>query len=200
MGSGEKLAPLGNLDALRISVFPAASISPACFLRSARWMQSKGDVPIWGNARDSRRPRSATPRKNRNAGLDFRIGAAPSPPSPQLIDSRTLFAPLAAGGELEILNRRWHSYLPNERVGHMSIFHEAAILDDSIYIVGKNLYYLWIWEVDENFNITRTFWAKPGENFIVMDFLPFKEDGRLKFAFVRINPDTEVKISVFTPK
>ena len=102
--------------------------------------------------------------------------------------------------KLEILNRRWHSYLPNERVGHMSIFHEAAILDDSIYIVGKNLYYLWIWEVDENFNITRTFWAKPGENFIVMDFLPFKEDGRLKFAFVRINPDTEVKISVFTPK
>jgi len=102
--------------------------------------------------------------------------------------------------KLEILNRRWNFYLPNERVGHMPIFHEAAILDDSIYIVGNNLYYLWIWEVDENFNITRTFWAKPGENFIVMDFLPFKEDGRLKFAFVRINPDTEVKINVFTPK
>jgi hypothetical protein len=102
--------------------------------------------------------------------------------------------------KLEILNRRWNSYLPNERVGKKTIFHDAAMLDDSIYIVGKNLSFLWIWEVDEKFNITRTYWVKAGENFYVQDFLPFKEDGRLKFAFIRVNPDTEVKINVFTPK
>ncbi|MCJ7581168.1 MAG: 6-bladed beta-propeller [Candidatus Aminicenantes bacterium] len=100
----------------------------------------------------------------------------------------------------EIINRRGNSYLPEKRVGKYAIFNDSEIVDDIIYLVNFNSPNLWIWAVDNNFDVINTYWAPVGEKFVIYDFLPERNNNQINFNILAIASNSEAKIYVFSPK
>jgi hypothetical protein len=94
---------------------------------------------------------------------------------------------------IEKMNRRKNTY--SEKVGYLTIFKQAVCIGDTVYIIGQNWEYLWIWAVDKEFNINKTYWFKVGKNYHIIDFLPFIDEGQIKYAV--LGSQIVAKISVF---
>ncbi|MCJ7581185.1 MAG: 6-bladed beta-propeller [Candidatus Aminicenantes bacterium] len=102
--------------------------------------------------------------------------------------------------KLETINRRRNSYLPEKRVGKYAIFNNSEIVNDIIYLVNFNPPNLWIWAVDNNFDVINTYWAPVGEKFVIYDFQPEWVDNQINFTILAIASDSGAKIYVFAPK
>jgi hypothetical protein len=100
----------------------------------------------------------------------------------------------------ERINRRMNSYLPDQKAAKVIIFHAVGILDDTIYIVDHVPPRIWIWAVDENLRIIRTYWASTGDYLFARDFLPTVENGQINFIILGSLSPYEAKIHIFAPK
>ena len=100
----------------------------------------------------------------------------------------------------EKINLRMNSYLPDHKAGNCIVFHAAEILDGMIYLVDHVPPRLWIWEVNTDFRIARTYWANVGDHLFVRDFIPFRERGQINFALLGSLTPYEAKVHIFAPK
>lgn len=102
----------------------------------------------------------------------------------------------------EKLNRRMNSYLPDQKAAKVVVFYAAGILNDTIYLVDYVRPRMWIWAVDDNLRITRTyFWENTGDYMVARKIVPIAEKGQVIFNI--LGPTTqgaEERIHIFSPK
>lgn len=102
----------------------------------------------------------------------------------------------------EIINRRMNSYFPDQKAAKIVIFCAAGILKDTIYIVDYVQPIMWIWAVDDNFKVTRTYyWTNKGDYVCARQILPTVENGHIFFAVLgATSQGGEERIHIFSPK
>jgi len=100
----------------------------------------------------------------------------------------------------EKINRRMNSYRPKKRVGYLTVFRRASVLEDHVFIVDSVPPRIWIWEVDEKIEITRRYWADVGSYFYVRDMMTVKENNKIKFYLLGDIGEDVTKIHVFAKK
>ncbi len=103
--------------------------------------------------------------------------------------------------EKEKINRRMNSYLPDQKAAKCIVFCAAGIMDEKIYIIDHIPSRIWIWEIEPNFEISRTFWANTGDTCVIRDFCPTAINGRMSFLVLGVlTEDEEMRIHILSPK
>ncbi len=97
----------------------------------------------------------------------------------------------------EKLNLNSNSYLPSERVSYTQLFWRTALDGVTLYgldYVGSRI---WIWAMNLDFQILKTYWAEVGKAFAPRDFCVVHRNGRLRFYILGSFNHEEEMVSIF---
>lgn len=100
----------------------------------------------------------------------------------------------------ENINLRMNSYLPDKKVGYLSVFRKGTLLSNRIFVVDYISPMIWIWEIDGNLQIKKKYWAKIGESFFVRDIYVKEKGDEINFYLMGDLAEEGTKMRVFATK
>lgn len=118
----------------------------------------------------------------------------------QLLQESRLETPFSF--KKETINRRMNSYLPDQKPGKLVVFYDACVRDDKIYLADYVRPRMWIWEIDGDLKITRTFyWTNAEDYMMIRQILPKADNGQMSFIVLgTLSNGGEERVHIFSIK